>query len=149
MTNVLYEINKNSNNTVVSENECQIMTVTDTIKGEAVSLLTVGGINFEFDFTHAASVPLLLIGDKVIIQNISGLFVITDKLRNKGDSPSIGFEVNDDGSLSIASDVKLTLKTSNANIDIFENGKILINGSEVYSQSDGLNRIQGTSIELN
>ncbi len=148
MTNVIYKISNNKD-TVVSNDNHQIMTVTAVINAEATSLLTIEEMNFDSDFIHASSVPSLEIGDQVIVQEISGLFIITDKLRNKEDKPTVGFEVDDDGSLSIVSDVKLTLRTTNAKIDIFENGKILINGSEVYSQSNGINRIQGKSIELN
>ncbi len=148
MTNVIYKISKNKNTVMPGENQ-QIMTVTSVVNAEAVSLVTIDEINFDSDFVHASSVPGLDIGDQVIVQNVSGLFVITDKLRNKDDKPTMGFEVNEDGSLCIASDVQLTMKTSNAKIDIFENGKILINGNEVYSQSNGINRIQGKTIELN
>ncbi len=146
MANVLYKINK----TIGEEQQnTQVLIVASVLNGEASLLKTIEGIEYENKFIHASSVPNLSVNDSVIVQNISGLFIITDKLRNLGERPTSGFDINEDGSLSLYSDVSIVLKTLNAKVDILENGKIMIDGNEVYSLSKGINRIQGTSIELN
>jgi len=145
MAKTLYKINSIPDTKLKNT---QIMTVCNVFNGEAV-LLENDNNQINNNIIHASSVPSLIAGDKVIVLEISDTYVITDKLRAPGDKPTIGFEVNEDGSLSLYSDVSIILKTLNAKIDILENGKILIDGNEVYSLSNGLNRIQGTSIELN
>ncbi len=146
MANVLYKINKATD---AEQQDTQILIVTAVLNGEASLLKTLDGLEYDNKFIHASSVPHLSINDSVIVQNISGLFIITDKLRNPEEKPTAGFNVNDDGSLSLYSDVSIVLKTLNAKVDILKNGKIMIDGNEVYSLSKGINRIQGTSIELN
>jgi len=145
MAKVLYEFKKTTD---TSNSNTQIMTVNKVLNGEAELLIMDNGTDIN-SFVHASTVPFLNVNDKVIVQEISGSFIITDKLRTAGEGPKVGFEVNDDGSLSLFSDVSIILKTSNAKIDITPHGKIIINGNEVYSISNGVNRIQGTSIELN
>jgi len=150
MNKVVYNIN---NKSVVSSTKSQLMTVYEAINGEAVSVIDDDGMILEntknSKFSHASSVPYLSKGDKVIIQEISEHLIITDKIRNEDENPTAGFEINKDGSLSINSDVSIVLKTINAKITISENGKIMTDGKEIFSLSKGLNRIQGTSIELN
>jgi hypothetical protein len=146
MSNVVLKIDSVSG---VSKSSIQIMTVHDILNGEAISLFDENEVRLEENFIHAASVPFLAIGDKVIIQKISGNIIVTDKIRNLGEKPTVGFEINDDGSLNLFSDISIVLKTLNAKIDLSANGKIMIDGHEVYSISNGINRIQGTSIELN
>jgi len=128
-----------------------ILRVSEVINGEAVLLTSTDGseIKGNENFSHAASVPMLSVNDKVIMQKISGCYVIMDKLRNPGERPTVGFELNKDGSLNLNSKESITLKTDNAKIEISGNGKILIDGNELYSLSNGINRLQGTSIELN
>jgi len=150
MANIIYKI---KNIPVSSQEQTQIMTVFEVHDGEASSLITKE--NSESDnkittnFTHASSVPSLFVGDKVIVQFISGYLIIIDKIRNSEEKPTVGFDVNNDGSLSLYSTADITLKTENATIEILKNGKILIDGNEIYSISHGINRMQGTSIELN
>ncbi|MFV2059338.1 MAG: hypothetical protein ACC653_01570 [Gammaproteobacteria bacterium] len=146
MANTLYRIN---NATEITKSDTQIMTVGEALNGGAKSLVMDNGSEFDGSFIHASSVPHLLSEDKVIVQKISGNYIITDKLRQSGERPTIGFDINEDGSLNLYSDVQITLKTLNAKIDVLANGKILIDGNEVYSISNGINRMQGTSIELN
>ncbi len=145
MAKVLYEFKKTTD---TSNSNTQIMTVNKVLNGEAESLIMDNGTDIN-SFVHASTVPFLNVNDKVIVQEISGSFIITDKLRTADEGPKVGFEVSEDGSLSLFSDVSIILKTSNAKIDITPQGKIIINGNEVYSISNGVNRIQGTSIELN
>jgi len=150
MADVVYKI---KNTAFAEQDNSQIMIVNTVLNGEAVSLITDHEFenenNINTNFTHAASVPNLVAGDKVIVQKISNYYVITDKLRNPGDKPTTGFDINEDGSLSLDTDVSIILKTLNAKIEISANGKIKIDGKEVYSFSNGVNKIQGTSIELN
>lgn len=126
-----------------------VMIVYETLNGEALSLINTAGKELATNFIHASSVPNLIIDDKVIVQKIANDYIITHKLRNPGDKPTIGFDVNEDGSLSLLSEVRITFKTLNAKIDISANGKIEIDGKEIYSISKGMNRLQGTSVELN
>ncbi|MFV1983375.1 MAG: hypothetical protein ACC657_07530 [Thiohalomonadales bacterium] len=146
MAKTLYKVNSIPDTNLKNT---QIMTVCNVFNGEAILLENDNNYKINNNIIHASSVPSLIAGDKVIVLEISDTFVVTDKLRAPGDKPTIGFEVNEDGSLSLHSDVSIILKTLNAKIDILENGKIMIDGNEVYSLSSGLNRIQGTSIELN
>lgn len=152
MKNSLHEIN---NIPVSTLEKSQVMTVSGVHNGEAIVLTSDDGIVLSNKnstttcFNHASSVPVLSIGDKVIIQEISNILILTDKLRASDELPSVGFEFNNDGSLNLFSDGNIKLNTANAKIDILSNGKILIDGNEVYSLSNGVNRIQGTSIELN
>lgn len=150
MAKVLYKIN---NKTEKNNSNTQMMMVFDALNGEALSLSSHEG-NFNeneihTDIIHASSVPYLVVGDRVIVQKISDEIIITDRLRKTGEKPTVGFEINEDGSLSLYSDISIMLKALDSKIDILNNGKILIDGREIYSRSKGINRIQGTSIELN
>ncbi len=146
MANVVYKIDSKSDS---SKLDTQIMTVCDVLNGEVISLFTNNEVELSDNFVHASTVPFISVGDQVIVQKISGNFIIIDKLRNIGEKPTIGFTINDDGSLDLFSDVKIELKTINAKIDISASGKILVDGNEIYSRSNGVNKIQGANIELN
>jgi len=153
MGNVVHKI---SDVTLSNQNKLKIMIVSEVLNGEATVLIDDTGFELRSDsksdatsFMHASSVPVLSIGDKIIVSDISNNFIVTDKIRTLDEKPTVGFEFNNDGSLSLYSSANIKLKSNKAKIEILKNGKILIDGHEVYSLSNGINRIQGSTIELN
>jgi len=54
-----------------------------------------------------------------------------------------------DGNLQLDATKSITLKTGASSIEIHENGKIRVDGKDIYSIAEGPQRLQGSIIELN
>jgi hypothetical protein len=98
---------------------------------------------------HASEVPPLQPGDRVVILNTRDGAIVTHRLRSTGERPTTGFKVNKDGSLSVRTADGITLATDHATIELRADGRIFIDGQEIYSEAKGLQTVLGRPLKLN
>ena len=98
---------------------------------------------------HATNVPFLQNGDEVVVLVDKSDAIITHRLRGSGERPQQGFDVNTDGSLTVKNANGIVIQTDKSKIELRDDGYLYIDGKEIYTISDGVYRIQGTTIELN
>ncbi|VAW94444.1 hypothetical protein MNBD_GAMMA21-2123 [hydrothermal vent metagenome] len=100
-------------------------------------------------YAHSSSVPELSVGDMVLVEYIDTLYIITHRLRSKGEAPQQGFALNDDGSLQVKNADGILIQSNASKIEIQKDGRIMVDGKEIYSIADGKHRLQGAIVELN
>lgn len=100
-------------------------------------------------YAHSTSVGFLEVGDAVLVQNIQSNYIITHRLRLKGEAPQQAFSINENGSLEINSADGIVIKSNESRLEIRKDGRIFIDGKEIYAIADGKHRLQGATIELN
>ncbi len=93
-------------------------------------------------------VPALCPDDRVVVQQISGLVCITHKLRNPAEPqpPTMQF---DGTQWCLSSEQSLSFKVGKAQLTLQPSGDIEIEGVDISTEAQGINRILGTRIELN
>ena len=125
--------------------------VLEAENGEALTVLVGNGnsVRKAVVTAHASEVPSLQTGDRVVVLNTDENAIITHRLRNPGERPQAGFNVNPDGSLSVRTTGGIVLATDHATIEVRADGSIFVDGKEIYAIADGLQRLQGSTIELN
>lgn len=124
-------------------------TVTATCNGEATQVLVDGMDSGLAVVGHASHVPELRVGDAVMVLSARQGAVIGFRLRAPGERPQQGFQVNADGSLSVQADAGICIRTPRAAIELRRDGRLCVDGEEIYAIADGLHRLQGARIELN
>lgn len=123
--------------------------VVEVEDGEATNIF-LPEINREVNvFAHSSSVPLLKVGDIVLVQNIQSNYIVTHRLRYKGEEPQHGFLINEDGTLEINSNYGIVIRTNWSQLKIQKDGCVLIDGEEIYKIADGRLHVQNATIELN
>lgn len=100
-------------------------------------------------YAHSTSVAVLEVGDIVLVQNIQSKYIVTSRLRRKGEVPQQGFSIKEDGSLEVKCADGIVIKSNNSRLEIQKDGRIFIDGKEIYAIADGKHRLQGATIELN
>ncbi|HEB58422.1 MAG TPA: hypothetical protein ENJ01_04305 [Gammaproteobacteria bacterium] len=125
----------------------RIAEVAEAENGEALTLL-LGGEEFPV-IAHADGVPPLQVGDRVVFLATDDGVIVTHRLRAPGEHPTRGFSVRPDGSLIIDAGEGITLATDHATIQLRADGRIMVDGREIYSVARGLQRLQGATIALN
>ena len=100
-------------------------------------------------YAHSTSVAVLEVGDIVLVQNIQSKYIVTSRLRRKGEAPQQGFSIKKDGSLEVKCADGIVIKSNNSRLEIQKDGRIFIDGKEIYAIADGKHRLQGATIELN
>lgn len=127
-----------------------LATVLDTQDGEALHVTRDDNNAEDIPIVgHASEVPPLQPGDRVVILNTRDGAIVTHRLRSTGERPTTGFNVNKDGSLSVRTSDGITLATDHATIELRADGRVFVDGKEIYAIADGLHRLQGATIELN
>jgi len=100
-------------------------------------------------YAHSTSVALLEVGDTVLVQNIQSHYIVTHKLRSNGEAPQQGFSIKEDGSLEVKSADGIVIKSNDSRLEIRKDGRVFIDGKEIYAIAEGKHRLQGATIELN
>ena len=98
---------------------------------------------------HADGVPVLAPGDRVLVLPLDGGAVITHRLRDPADRPNATFTVAEDGALVVKTEGTIRLQNGHATIELRADGRVFVEGREIWSLARGLQRLQGTTIELN
>ncbi|MGD8926181.1 MAG: hypothetical protein PVG20_04995 [Thioalkalispiraceae bacterium] len=123
--------------------------VVEVEDGEATNIF-LPEINREVNvFAHSSSVTVLDVGDTVLVQNVQSHFIVTHRLRRKGEKPQKGFSIKEDGRLEVDSDDGIVIRSNQSRLEIRKDGRIFIDGKEIYAIADGKHRLQGATIELN
>jgi len=125
----------------------RIADVAEAENGEARAL-RLGHEEFPV-IAHADGVPPLRAGDRVVFLATGDGVIVTHRLRAPGARPARGFTVRPDGSLIIDASEGITLATGHATIELRADGRIMVDGREIYSIAKGLQRLQGATIALN
>ncbi len=123
-----------------------IATVTEAQNGEAVKIELA-------DRTapvcgHFGEVPVLKKGDRVAVMLTADGAVIMSRLRNQGEMPR-PLVLDEDGRLLVEAAGGICLQSGESKIEITADGRIWVDGKEIYSISSGRMRLQGSTIELN
>jgi hypothetical protein len=100
-------------------------------------------------FAHSSEVPHLHNGDQVLVMLTEQGAIVTQRLRKPGERPQQGFSVQPDGRLLLHNKTGITLETDETKIELRADGRVYIDGKEIYAIADGKHRLQGATIELN
>ena len=117
--------------------------------GEATQIFVIGPQRTFPVFAHSSEVALLQDGDQVLVLLGEQGAIVMQRLRKPGERPQQGFSVQSDGCLQLHNHNGITLKTDKAKIEIRSDGRLYVDGKEIYAIADGLHRLQGATIELN
>lgn len=98
---------------------------------------------------HAEAVSSLNLADRVIILLVDNGAIILHRLRREGERPQSGFTEKEDGTLSIKSKRSIVIETDQASFKIYSDGRIQLDGNEIYSVSKGMQYILGSQLNLN
>jgi len=132
-----------------SGNQTLIAEVIEVEHAEATNIY-VPTLNKEVNvFAHSTSVPALNVGDAVLVACIESNYIVTHRLRSKGELPQQGFNLEEDGSLQVKNADGILIQSNASKIEIQKDGRIMVDGKEIYAISDGKHRLQGATIELN
>ncbi len=146
MDNKIFRIERR---TSTSESRVIIAEVLEVEHAEATNLF-LPTLNKEVNvYAHSSSVPALVEGDMVLVECLDSLYIVTHRLRSKGEAPQQGFNLNEDGSLQVKNANGILIQSNASKIEIQKDGRIMVDGKEIYSIADGKYRLQGATIELN
>jgi len=126
-----------------------LATVTAAAQGEATQVHIQGMERALPVAAHASHVPALHPGDAVMVLPTDAGVIVALRLRAPGERPQQGFSVNTDGSLSVEGAGTIRISTAGAAIELRQDGRLCVDGKEIYAIADGLHRVQGARIELN
>lgn len=126
---------------------CFIAGVAAEEKGQALTLLLGDGRIREV-FAHLSEVPVLKSGDRVLVQEVAEGLVITGRLRapEEGPRPLVR---DASGRIVLDSTAGVRLQAGEACIELTPDGRIHVDGKEIYSIASGRMRLQGTTVEIN
>lgn len=125
-----------------------IATVHEVANGEALSVLIPGDAQSLTVAGHFGEVPVLKQGDRVALMQTADGPVIMSRLRARGEMPQ-PLVLNEEGRLTVEAPGGICLKSGESRIEITADGRIWVDGKEIYSISSGRMRLQGSTIELN
>lgn len=126
----------------------KLATVVDVVNGEARSVLLPGEFDPCLVSGHFSQVPILKPGDRVAVMQTAAGPVIMSRLRAQGETPQ-PLVLNEAGKLTVEAPGGICLKSGESRIEITAEGRIWVDGKEIYSISSGRMRLQGSTIELN
>jgi len=107
---------------------CYIMTVKESVDGNArIVIDEKNNTSFEIQ-THLSGVPFLIEHDKVLVNNTTSGFAVYDKLRAAGESPCPQFVQLQDGSFQLLDKQDITYVCGNTSIHVTAEGDIRVNG---------------------
>ena len=125
-----------------------IATVAEVINGEALSVLLPGEALPQRVSGHFSAVPMLKPGDRVAVMQTADGPVVMSRLRAPGEIPQ-PLVLNEEGRLTVDAPGGICLTSGDSRIEITADGRIWVDGKEIYSISSGRMRLQGSTIELN
>jgi hypothetical protein len=123
--------------------------VEQTESGEATQVFITSLQKSISVFAHGSEVPHLHNGDQVLVMLTEQGAIVTQRLRKPGERPQQGFSVQPDGRLMLHNKTGIKLETDETKIELRADGRIYIDGKEIYAIADGKHRLQGATIELN
>ncbi|BCR03028.1 hypothetical protein DESUT3_00970 [Desulfuromonas versatilis] len=130
------------------EQNC-IATVVEVKGGEAVSVTGLpGSIEPVAVSGHFSEVPPLKAGDRVAVMLTGAGPIVMARLRARGEQPGPRIE-DEEGQLVLDAEKGIRLQCGESRIELTPDGRIWVDGREIYSVAAGRMRLQGAVIELN
>lgn len=109
--------------------------VLETENSEATNIY-LPALNREVNvYQHSDSVPPLHVGDHVLVECIDSRYIITHRLRTQKHSPQHSFMLKNDGMLAIKTLDGIRVQTSSLSVEVSKDGRIVVNGEEIYPQT--------------
>lgn len=93
-------------------------------------------------------IPKLKAGQQVLVLETEQGVGILGSWLSAGEKPKAQIDLQE-GRLQLDATESITLKTGASSIEIHANGKIRVDGKDIYSIAEGPQRLQGSIIELN
>lgn len=118
-------------------------------RGEATFVQLLGQTTLTPVVAHTREVAALTDGDEVLVVLTDSGAIVTHGIRKSGERPQQGFVLNEKDQLTVEHTGGIVIKVNQASIRIQQDGCIFVDGHQVYSIANSLNRLQGTKIELN
>lgn len=129
------------------ESRCFVAVVAAEEKGQALTLFLADGRIREV-FAHLSEVPVLKSGDRVLVQEVAEGLVITGRLRAPEEGPRPLMR-DASGRIVLESAAGVCLQAGDASIELTSDGRIHVDGKEIYSIASGRMRFQGARVEIN
>ncbi|WP_429884437.1 hypothetical protein [Geoalkalibacter halelectricus] len=130
-----------------SAGRCFVARVAAEEKGQALSLI-LGDGQIRDVLAHLSEVPVLKSGDRVLVQEVAEGLVVTGRLRGREEGPR-PLSRDDNGRLLLDAAAGIRLQTGEACIELTPDGRIHVDGKEIYSIAAGRMRLQGARVEIN
>lgn len=126
---------------------CLIAAVAAVEQGQALSLILADG-RIRDVLAHLSEVPVLKSGDRVLVQEVAEGLIVTGRLRapEEGPRPLVR---DASGRLVLESSASVCLQAGAACIELTPDGRIRVDGKEIYSIASGRLRLQGATVEIN
>lgn len=93
-------------------------------------------------------VPKLKVGQQVLVLETEQGIGILGCWQSAGEQTKAHIDL-ENGNLQLGATESITLKTGASSIEVHANGKIRVDGKDIYSIAEGPLRLQGSIIELN
>jgi hypothetical protein len=97
---------------------------------------------------HLARVGAISAGDLVLALELAEGYLVVDRLRRPGEAVAAEL-LTEEGRVVVNADQALTLRCGQSEIGLTADGRIRIDGREIYSFADDRLCLQGAVIELN
>ncbi len=131
-----------------TERTC-IATVAEVEAGEALKVAGLPGQPGPVAVSgHFSEVPPLREGDRVAVMLTGGGPIVMSRLRVRGEQPAPLVQC-EDGRLLVNAENGICLQCGESRIELTADGRIWVDGQEIYSLAAGRMRLQGSVIELN
>jgi len=130
---------------VLCESKTFIAEVVDVENGMAICVST-GGNELFYVKGHGSMVPVLNVGDQVIAITVSEGCIITDRVREENETPTIA---NHNGQLIFESKDFIGLKVKDCYIRMDKRGDLVTHANSIRSLAEAINEIQGELVKLN
>jgi hypothetical protein len=126
---------------------CSVAKVVEEKQGLAISLVFAEGQVLDV-YGHLSEVPALKAGDRVLVQRTVAGLVVTGRLRAEGEvARPLVQERN--GRLILDAAAGICLQAGDACIELTPDGRIQVDGREIYHIASGRVRLQGSTVEIN
>ncbi len=126
---------------------CSVAKVVEAEQGQALSVMLADGQVLDVH-GHLSEVSVLNAGDRVLIQRTAAGLVVTGRLRAPGE-PAGSLVKERNGRLILDAAAGICLQAGDACIELTPDGRIQVDGREIYSIASGRVRLQGTTVEIN
>lgn len=98
---------------------------------------------------HLDDVPALEAGDQVLVELLGEGVAVVGRCRQPGELPAGRISQDADGALHIEAVAGIVLRVRDSRIELRADGAVVIDGRTVYTLAQGVNRIQGATVEIN
>jgi hypothetical protein len=132
---------------VEAEDICSVAKVVEAEQGQALSVMLADGQVLDVH-GHLSEVSVLNARDQVLVQRTAVGLVVTGRLRADGES-ACPLVQERNGRFILDAAAGICLQAGDARIELTPDGRIHVDGREIYNIASGRVRLQGTTVEIN